>query len=229
MGWNKNADANVSTITNTSTNGIGIGGDDLEHQSLWTIDSDSDNEYVDKDICQMQSLSVMLVPMVIRVSLWTVCWMILWNWSKDSLRMSVMCMFYFVNQLEPEPEPEPEKPDSELTNTCTITNGLETALMNQVTSGPSFEFMINCMEQRMTKECEMRMIKVVSETCEVVEGLTVRHVDFRVESMNMDMDMTSGIDCQMPSDWIGPDGITCQPVDCTPGHFYGVGERAVCG
>ena len=143
--------------------------------------------------------------------------------------MSVMCMFYFVNQLEPEPEPE--KPDSELTNTCTITNGLETALMNQVTSGPSFEFMINCMEQRMTKECEMRMIKVVSETCEVVEGLTVRHVDFRVESMNMDMDMdmTSGIDCQMPSDWIGPDGITCQPVDCTPGHFYGVGERAVCG
>lgn len=62
MGWNKNADANVSTITNTSTNGIGIGGDDLEHQSLWTIDSDSDNEYGDKDICQMQSQSVMIGP-----------------------------------------------------------------------------------------------------------------------------------------------------------------------
>ena len=125
---------------------------------------------------------------------------------------------YLVNQrgpeLEPEPEPEPEKPDSDsdVTNTCTITDGLNMALMNDVQNGPSFQFISNCMEN-MTKECEMGMLKMYSEACASTEGLTVRHVDFRVVSMN------SEEHCQVQSEMIGPDGITCQPINCTPEDF----------
>ena len=109
-----------------------------------------------------------------------------------------------------------EKPDfdsdSDERNTCTISDELNMALMNEVQNGPTFQFISNCMKN-MTKECEMGMLNLYSKACASTEGLTVRHVDFRVVSMN------SGEHCQAQSEMIGPDGITCQPINCTPEDF----------